>query len=70
MKINLCVMGGPLPPYIKEGGGGAAGPKGCAWRSPTPTGSRTPPSCLVGEGKGKGKEERGAPPPPSLSYSD
>ena len=25
-KINLCVMGCPLPPYIKEGGGGAAGP--------------------------------------------
>ena len=38
-------------------------PKGCAWRSPTPTGSKTPPSCLGGEGKGEGKEERGAPPP-------
>ena len=38
-------------------------PLGCAWRSPTPTGSRTPPSCLGGEGKGEGKEERGRPPP-------
>ena len=42
-------------------------PLGCAWRSPTPTGSRTPPSCLGGEGKGG--EERGkggAAPPPFL----
>ena len=38
-------------------------PLGCAWRSPTPTGSRTPPSCLGGEGKGGGERGKGAPPP-------
>ena len=30
---------------------------GCAWRSPTPTGSRTPPF-LVGVGEGKEGRER------------
>ena len=38
-------------------------PLGCAWRSPTPTGSRTPPLALVEKERGEGKEERGAPPP-------
>ena len=38
-------------------------PLGCAWRSPTPIGSRTPPSCLGGEGKGGGERGKGAPPP-------
>ena len=38
-------------------------PKGCAWRSPTPTGSRTPPSCLVGKGRGKGERGKGGAAP-------
>ena len=67
--INLCLGVPPAPVYKGGRGGGAAGPKGCAWRSPTPTGSRTP-SFLVGlgEGEGKGEEEkeRGGPRPPSL----
>ena len=41
--INLCVLGCPLPPYIKEQGGRPAGPVGRARRSPPPpSGSRTP----------------------------
>ena len=28
--INLCVLGCPLPPYIKEQGGRPAGPRGRA----------------------------------------
>ena len=38
-------------------------PLGCAWRSPTPTESRTPPSCLVGEGRGKGERGKGGAAP-------
>ena len=34
--------------------------------SPTPGGSRTPPSCLVGEGRGKGEGGKGGAPPPFL----
>ena len=30
MKINLCVLGCPLPLYIKEQGGRPAGPRGRA----------------------------------------
>ncbi len=41
-------------------------PLGCAWRSPTPTGSRTPPSCLGGEGKGGGERGKGGAAPPFL----
>ena len=63
----LCLYGAPLPPYIKEPGGGGGRPRrGHAKGSPTPTGSRTP-SFLVGLGEG-GKEEgegkeRGRRPP-------
>ena len=46
---------------------------GHARRSPTPTGSRTPPLFLVGLGLGRGKEERekkeGGRRPPFLSPS-
>ena len=66
--INLCVLGCPLPPYIKEKGGRPAGPVGRARRSPTPTGSRTPSLFLVGLGEERegerGGKERGEPPPP------
>ena len=52
-------LGCPLPPYIKEQGGEAAGQEGRARRSPTPTGSRTPSLFLVGLGvEGKEVEER------------
>ena len=58
----LCLWGAPLPPYIKEQGGGRR-PRRRARQggSPTPTGSRTPPFLVgVGEkergGEGEGKE--------------
>jgi hypothetical protein len=57
-------MGCPLPPYIKEQGGGRR-PRRRARQggSPTPTGSRTPPFLVgVGEGKGEGERRKGAPP--------
>ena len=38
-------------------------PKWCAWRSPTPTKSGTPPSCLGGEGKGGGERGKGGAAP-------
>src|SRR3954465_4132902 len=64
-KINLCVLGCPPAPVYKGGEGEARpAPKGCARRSPTPTGSRTPLPCLVGEGRrerGKGKGGRRPP---------
>ena len=68
-------LGCPLPPYIKEQGGGAAGQEGRARWSPTPIGSRTPSLFLVGlgvEGKEEGerKERGGGAAPLSLSYSD
>ena len=63
----LCLWGAPLPPYIKEQGGGGR-PRGEARQggSPTPTGSRTPPFLVgIGEGKGEGERRKGAPPLPS-----
>ena len=61
-------MGCPLPPYIKEqGGGGRPREEARQGGSPTPTGSRTPPF-LVGEGKRRrGRRKSGLPP---LSNSD
>ena len=54
--INLCVYGVPPPPYIKEWRRGRAGPPmACPMGSPTPTGSRIPPS-LVGLGENEGGE--------------
>ena len=62
----LCLWGAPLPPYIKEqGGGGRPRRRARQGGSPTPTGSRTPPF-LVGVGKGKGEGERRKGAPPSL----
>ena len=57
-------MGCPLPPYIKEqGGGGRSRRRARQGGSPTPTGSRTPPFLVgVGEGKGEGEGRKGAPP--------
>ena len=66
--INLCVLGCPLPPYIKEKGGGRPALARRARRSPTPTGSRIPPPFLVGLGEkevGEREEGKGAPPPAS-----
>ena len=60
--INLCVLGCPLPPYIKEQGGGGRPRGGGAPKGENPTPSRIPPSFLVqvGEGKeGKEKEKEG-----------
>ena len=63
-------MGCPLPPYIKEGGGGRPALVGRARRrSPPPSRSRTPPFLLLlgGEGRGRGRRKRGLHP---LSNSD
>ena len=68
--INLCVLGFPLPPYIKEQGGGrlALG-HAKEGRNPPPSRSRIPPFLVLlgGEGeRGKGEEEekeRGHPLP-------
>ena len=51
--------GAPLPPYIKEqGGGGRPRRRACQGGSPTPTRSRTPPSLVgVGEKERRGEEE-------------
>ena len=58
--------GAPLPPYIKDQGEEAGGQEeGAPGRSPTPTGSRTPPIQVgVGEEREgeRGGKERGAPP--------
>ena len=64
----LCLQGVPPSTYIKSGGGGGGRPPMARpMRSPTPTGSRTPP-IQVGVGEEKegreGEKERGAPPPP------
>ena len=65
-EINYCVFGVPPAPVYKGARGrGSAGQEGRARRSPTPTGSRTPPF-LVGVGKGKGEGERRKGAPPSL----
>src|SRR3954466_6854564 len=75
MKINLCVLGGPLAPVYKRAKGeGRPAWFGRAKGSPTPTGSRIPPFLVqLGEG-GKGGEWRrkgeGAAPPNPLSNSD
>ena len=67
--INLCVSGVPLPPYIKDQGGGAAGLGEARQESPTPSGSRIPssPPILVGIGFAEGgkeeREEEGGPAP-------
>ena len=56
--INLCVSGVPLPPYIKEPRGGAAGQEeGAPGGVLLPPGVGFPPF-LVGIGFGRGKEER------------
>ena len=51
----VCLWGAPLPQYIKEQGGGRPALAGRARRSPTPIGSRIPPS-LVGLGEKEGGE--------------
>ena len=64
--INLCVLGCPLPPYIKEQGGGRPAPVGRARRrSPPPSRSRTPPFPIPtrrGNGSGRGRRKGGRPP--------
>ena len=62
--INLCVLGCPLPPYIKEKGGRPAGPIGRARRGgSSPSRRKTPPFLLLlGGGKeGEREKERGPP---------
>ena len=62
----MC-LGCPLPPYIKDQGGGVAAGLGEARQeSPTPSGSRIPPQILVGIGFAEGeKRERGPATSPS-----
>ena len=67
--INLCVLGCPLPPYIKEQGGGRPdlGARQ-GRRNPPPSRSRIPPFLLLlgGGRKGeRGEGKGGAAPPPS-----
>src|SRR4051812_32460750 len=57
-QLILCVLGCPLPPYIKEGRGGRPAPVGCTKeRSPTraPRPSRIP---FGGRGKEEGRGRR------------
>ena len=66
--INLCVLGCPLPPYIKDQGGRPAGPVGrTRRRSPPPRRSRTPlfPT-PTRRGKGRGRRRRKGGHPPFL----
>ena len=72
-NVNLCVLGCPLPPYIKEQGGGRPAPWGAPrGRSPPPSRSRTPlfPSPIRkrkgGGRRGKGEGKGGGAPFPSL----
>ena len=61
----MCPWGAPLPPYLKEQGGGRRPREERRARrgSPTPTGSRIPPFLVgIGEGKGEGERRKGAPP--------
>ena len=66
-EINLCVLGCPLPPYIKEPRGrGRPTKEGAPRGGPTPTGSRTPFFPSWSRRRGKEEEEgkeRGASPP-------
>src|SRR4051812_3165628 len=57
--INLCVLGCPPAPYIKDiGGGGRPRRRARQGGSSTPTGSRTP-IFVVGVGHGGRTRERG-----------
>ena len=62
----MC-LGCPLPPYIKEPGGGGGRPRRARQGgSPTPTGSRTPFFPIWNRRRGEEEEEgkeSGAPPP-------
>ena len=60
---QLVCYGVPLPPYIKEGGGGAAGPRGAPGGVVLLPGVGRPPLALLEKEGGREKEERGAPPP-------
>ena len=68
--VNFCVLGCPLPSYIKEQGGGRPALMGCA-RSRIPTRNPIPSRFPTREERGKEgegereKEREGAPPPPS-----
>ena len=65
--VNLCVLGCPLPPYIKEQGGGRSAVMGRSQsRIPTrnPIPSRFPTREERGkEGEGEREKERGVQPP-------
>ena len=64
MKINLCVMGCPLPPYLKEGEGEVRpAPRGAPGGVLLPPGVGLPPLALLEKERGRGKEERGETPP-------
>ena len=70
-QINLCVLGCPLPPYIKEQGRRrpALGGARQGSRIPTPSRSRFPPFLVqLGEGGKEGgeKEGKGGPRPKTL----
>ena len=69
MKINLCVLGCPLPPYIKEPRGGGGRPRRARQGGVLLPPGVGLPSFLVGVGEGgkeeeEGKEKGGAAPSP------
>ena len=74
LKDQLLSRGAPLPPYIKEQGGGAAGQEearqGGVLLLP---GVGLPPSLVQlgeGEGRERGDKGKGGAAPPSFSNSD
>ena len=69
--INLCVLGVPLPPYIKDPRGGAASLEEGAGGVLLLSGVGLPSPFLVQLGEVEGEKEKGGgAAPPSLSNSD
>jgi hypothetical protein len=72
LRINdLVSLGCPLPPYIKEGEGEAAGPRGaprCGVLLGLPSPSRIPPPIRSRKGGRERERKEGAAPPPLVQF--